>query len=73
MEVESYVHQGTSSFNFKDDTWADPPSFEPTRCAQCNKSIKLGSEAHAYGPNGLQCVNCTGGWDAVNEGTRVED
>ncbi|KUJ14476.1 uncharacterized protein LY89DRAFT_140531 [Mollisia scopiformis] len=72
-EDESYVGQGTSSFNFKDDVWENAPSFEPASCKTCNKRIKMGSEAHSYGPNGLTCVSCIGGWDVINKGTRGED
>ncbi|KAF8858677.1 hypothetical protein BDZ45DRAFT_389736 [Acephala macrosclerotiorum] len=58
MEVESYIGQGTSSFNFKDDVWENPPAFEPTRCNKCNRAIKMSSEPHMYGPNGLECGRC---------------
>ncbi|KAH8587730.1 hypothetical protein B0O99DRAFT_640930 [Bisporella sp. PMI_857] len=56
---EDYVGKGTSSFNFKHDIWANPPTFEGSKCITCGKGIKMGSEPHSYAPGGgLCCVGC---------------
>jgi hypothetical protein len=62
-EIESYVGLGTSSCNFAEDYWEDPPSFEPEHCSRCEGMIKLNSEGYSRLPDGRGsklCQRCSG-------------
>jgi hypothetical protein len=57
FETEMYVWYATNEFNF--EKLANPPSFEPTRCAGCGVVIKLGTHGYSLGPGGYRCDACT--------------
>jgi hypothetical protein len=38
--MERFVGYGTNRYNFDDESW-EPPTFEPTRCAQCGILMQL--------------------------------
>jgi hypothetical protein len=56
IEPEMYAHFGTNDYNF--EKLADPPAYEPTRCAGCNKVIKLATEGYTVSKDGTYCINC---------------
>ena len=59
-DIESYVGFGTSSFNFMEEKWEDPPAFETTSCSRCGKMIKLNSEPYIISPgDGKLCQDCS--------------
>lgn len=58
FETEIYVYYGTNEYNFEKLT--NPPKYEPTHCAGCNRVIRLGYEGYSYGPGGYLCEKCTG-------------
>ncbi|KAF9476776.1 hypothetical protein BDN70DRAFT_897055 [Pholiota conissans] len=58
-EEEMRAWYGTNNCNFLDDLHPDPPSFTPKKCSQCNKMIKLNSEAYSRLPTGgILCQSC---------------
>lgn len=58
FETEMYVYYGTNEFNF--EKLANPPAYEPTRCAKCNKVIKLAEEGYSLSEKGTICMSCSG-------------
>jgi len=52
-----YVYYGTNEYNFEKLT--NPPAFEPTRCAQCGKVIKLGEDGYSRKGDKYSCMDCT--------------
>jgi len=56
FETEIFVWYGTNEYNFEKLT--NPPSFEPTRCAKCNRIISLAGESYVNGPEGYFCQEC---------------
>jgi hypothetical protein len=57
IETEMYVSTtGTNEFNF--EKLVDPPACEPTRCAKCNRIIKLAEEGYSVGKDGTTCMDC---------------
>ena len=52
-----YVWYGTNEFNF--EKLANPPTFEPTKCARCGVEIKLSEGGYSLGPDGYECDACT--------------
>lgn len=62
--TERTVAFGSSRSNFAEqrDRW-DPPAFEPVRCCQCNKTIKVNVDTHSRLPDGTTtCSICLGFW-----------
>lgn len=57
FETEMYVYFSTNEYNF--EKLSNPPEYEPTRCAACNRKIRLGTEEFSYGPKGYLCRKCT--------------
>ena len=56
-EIEMYVWYGTNEFNF--DKLENPPSFEPTHCADCGRVIDLGNDGYTIYPNkDYRCERC---------------
>jgi hypothetical protein len=53
---EMYVYYGTNDHNF--EKLADPPAFEPTRCAGCNRVIKLATDGYSISADGTYCMSC---------------
>ena len=57
METEMYVWAGTNEYNF--ETLPNPPSFEPTRCSECNRRIRLGEDGYTLSAGGIYtCMSC---------------
>jgi hypothetical protein len=56
IETEMYVYYGTNEYNF--EKLADPPAFEPTRCAGCNRVIKLATDGYTISKGGKYCMRC---------------
>ncbi len=56
FETEMYVWYGTNEYNF--EKLKNPPSFEPTKCAECNTIIKLGDESYSRKGEQYFCSNC---------------
>ncbi len=54
--TEMYVWYGTNEYNF--EKLADPPSYEPTLCANCGAVIQLSAGGYAQGPKGFLCGRC---------------
>jgi hypothetical protein len=54
--TEMYVYYGTNEFNF--EKLANPPAYEPTHCAKCNKVIKLAEEGYSISAAGTVCLAC---------------
>jgi hypothetical protein len=57
FETELYVWYGTNEFNFV--KLENPPSYEPTRCIECNSVIKLGTDGYSMSGGGYQCMKCS--------------
>lgn len=56
-KTEEYVWRGTNEYNFV--KLEKPPSFEPTRCAECGAVINLGNDAYAIDRGEYYCERCT--------------
>ena len=56
FEPEMYAYYGTNEFNF--EKLADPPAFEPTRCAKCNKVIRLAQDGYTVSGGKNFCSSC---------------
>lgn len=57
FETEMYVYYGTNEYNF--EKLKNPPRYEPTRCAKCNKVIVLGEDGYGIEPGGdYVCEKC---------------
>ncbi len=57
FDTEDYVWYGTNEYNF--ETLPNPPKFDPTHCAQCNRVIHRGNEGYTGLPNGTYlCERC---------------
>ena len=56
LDTEMYVYYGTNEYNF--EKLADPPAFEPTRCAGCGKVIKLGDGGYSASRGKYTCMDC---------------
>ncbi|MBX3433304.1 MAG: hypothetical protein KF847_08285 [Pirellulales bacterium] len=57
FDTEMYVYYGTNEYNF--EVLQNPPAFEPTRCADCGKVIKLADGGYSSGREGYWCERCT--------------
>ncbi len=55
--TELYVYYGTNEYNF--EKLADPPSFEPTRCAECGTVIALGEGGYSIKGGEYFCMECS--------------
>jgi hypothetical protein len=58
FETEMYVWYGTNQYNV--EKLPNPPKFEPTNCAKCNKIIHLGEENHTRAGSQYYCDKCGG-------------
>jgi len=58
FETEMYVWYGTNEYNF--EKLPNPPAFEPTQCAKCNKVIHLGEEGYTVSGEEYFCEHCGG-------------
>jgi hypothetical protein len=53
-----YVWYGTNEFNFV--KLKNPPEYEPTRCTQCHRIIRLAGESYSTkGGGSCLCERCT--------------
>ncbi|MGH2362116.1 MAG: hypothetical protein ACRDGM_16440 [bacterium] len=57
IEAEMYVYYGTNEYNFV--KLENPPSYEPTRCKQCGKVIRLAEDAYTMKGKGYYCARCS--------------
>lgn len=55
-EPEMYVWYGTNEYNF--EHLANPPAFEPTRCAKCGKRIVLADGGYSSLRGVYTCDGC---------------
>lgn len=57
-KTEMYVYFGTNEYNF--EKLENPPEYEPTRCAECNKVISLSEDGYTVEPGGRYiCHECS--------------
>ncbi len=57
FETEMYVWYGTNEFNF--EKLENPPAFEPTHCADCNRIIHLGTDGYMMAEGKYFCERCS--------------
>ena len=57
FKTEMYVWYGTNEFNFV--KLQNPPAYEPTRCINCNRVIRLSEECFSTKGDGYFCESCT--------------
>jgi hypothetical protein len=57
FETEIYVWYGTNEYNF--EKLENPPSYEPTHCAGCNRVIRLGQDGYMQSGGKYFCDRCT--------------
>jgi len=59
-DLETYVADGTSQFNFIDEKLVNPPTFEPCDFSTCSRVIKQNSEPYCRLPRegGFACSDC---------------
>lgn len=53
---EIYVWYGTNEHNF--EKLRNPPEYEPTHCAGCNRIIRLGSDGFVLSAGKYYCERC---------------
>jgi hypothetical protein len=56
FETEMYVWYGTNEYNFV--KLQNPPKYKPTRCANCNKIIRLAEDGYTQKADGYYCMAC---------------
>jgi len=56
FETELYVYFGTNEYNF--EKLENPPAFEPTRCAACGATIRLGEDGYSVLGKEYRCESC---------------
>ena len=56
METEMYVYYGTNEYNF--EKLENPPTYEPTRCAECNRVISLSAGGYSTRGDKYFCGRC---------------
>jgi hypothetical protein len=61
ISTEDLVGKGASSYNFIENKWDEAPTFEPLKCTECEKVIKMETDPHTIGLNGYKCMACVGG------------
>lgn len=54
--TEMYVYYGTNEYNF--EKLENPPEYEPTKCAKCNRIISLGEDAYTVKGDEYLCKRC---------------
>jgi hypothetical protein len=52
-----YVWYATNEYNF--EKLENPPDYEPTRCSQCGRVIRLSEESYSLKKGGYWCAECT--------------
>ena len=58
FKTELYAHYGTNEYNFV--RLENPPEFEPTRCAKCNRVISLTEDGYSMRGGEYICMRCSG-------------
>ena len=56
-EPEMYAYYGTNEYNF--EVLESPPSYEPTHCSSCGRTIVLADGGYSYSGDGYLCGTCT--------------
>lgn len=57
FDTEMYVYYGTNEYNF--EKLENPPKYEPTQCARCNKVIALGTDGYSMLGGDYFCARCS--------------
>ncbi|MEW6730860.1 MAG: hypothetical protein AB1489_05960 [Acidobacteriota bacterium] len=58
FKTEIYVWYGTNEYNFT--KLENPPEYQPTKCASCNKVINLGEDGYVVkGKDDYYCLECS--------------
>jgi len=57
FDTEMYTYFGTNEYNFV--KLENPPEFEPTRCAKCNRVISLGEDGYSIKGGEYICLRCS--------------
>ena len=57
FDTEMYVWYGTNEHNF--EKLENPPEYEPTRCAKCDRIIVLTQESFSMTGGKYSCSRCT--------------
>jgi hypothetical protein len=57
FKTEMYVWYGTNEYNF--EKLPNPPEFEPTKCSDCGKVIRLGEEGYSMQGDKCWCDRCS--------------
>lgn len=57
VETEMYVWYGTNEYNF--EVLVNPPDYEPTRCSECNRVIRLAEEGYSMNQGKYVCEGCS--------------
>lgn len=57
FETEMYVYYGTNEYNF--EKLPNPPKYEPTRCSECQRVIRLANDGYSMGAEGYLCEKCS--------------
>ena len=57
FQTELYVYYGTNESNF--EKLKNPPDYEPTRCAKCNRIISLGEDGYTISGDDYLCERCS--------------
>ncbi|MGH9937021.1 MAG: hypothetical protein ACREAM_12290 [Blastocatellia bacterium] len=57
FDTEMYAYYGTNEYNFV--KLENPPEFEPTRCAKCNRVISLSEDGYSIKGGKYICLRCS--------------
>ncbi|MBI4673309.1 MAG: hypothetical protein HY741_16785 [Chloroflexi bacterium] len=57
FNTEMYVWYGTNEYNF--EKLENPPTFEPTHCAECGRVIHLGADGYMISGKNYYCERCS--------------
>lgn len=70
FDTEMYVYYSTNEYNF--EVLQNPPSFEPTKCCECGKTISRGDDGYTAREGRYYCQACASG-DLLRPGHPPED
>ena len=56
FDTEDYVNYGTNEYNFR--KLPNPPTFEPTRCAKCDRVIDRMNDGFSISAGNFICGDC---------------
>ncbi len=57
FELEMVAYYGTNEYNF--EKLENPPTFEPTHCADCGDVISLGNDGYSQQGDKYHCETCS--------------